>query len=747
MQFLSRHLMAVAAFCVAAWGGPSSAQILSSFDADTEGWLTYNHNTSSWEAGAGNPGGCLLLEDRTLGAAHHTWAAAPPKFLGDWSSFGAGDSLVYDLIMDNITEGAADTTAYRVWISGPGGQAKAINGPAGVPPDSIWTTFAVPFDESEWIVEWGSWSALLADVTELRIDGEYVVGLEEVHLDNVRLTSTPVPVANTCVSEAFNTAGTTEDFTFGGVDEAQNISTEGNGGGFARITDLGGPNSYGYAPSRFLGDWRPYVGTHRITVDIRVITAGTTNAGSPDFIRISGPGGAAYVSLAPADIPDGLLMWRTFEFPIDSLAWTMESGTWSGLLEYVQECRIDLEYYGGIEVIGMDNFGRIAEECGWIDNPVHVDKPDFWFRGYHSLITPSSCVFNPVDSLIYGVVATTTGGLYYASGPNAGARLAAYDRATAALADDDGDMYVSLATAGTIYRIAYGGASSLWVSGFHSGDDDPVGMAFAPPGFDGTNVSPGDIIVVDIGNTGPDEIWTFSPDVAEGELLLVPDVGTFDWIDVASSAAGDVYVADHLVPDSLFVLHPEGTLTGLAIAPPLHLIVGIAYDDIGHVIYAADDTDKAIYRINLMTGQTTKVFSGFADFAAACVDIDSGTRRLFVADVGYHRIYELEISPLTGVEDQTPRVAQLDLRVVPNPFNPSTRIYFSMVRDGLVRLDIYDVAGRRVRRLFDGRMGEGVRVVEWDGRNERGLPVASGVYFAKLTAESATASTRMVLLK
>lgn len=746
MQLHLRQVIVITSFCLLASAAPTPAQVSSTFDADTEGWLAYNHNTASWDGATGNPAGCLFMEDRITGVAHHSWAAAPPKYLGDWSGFGAGDSLVYDLIMDNMIGGVADTTAYRVWISGPGGVAKAITGPGGVPPDSVWTTFAVSFDASEWVVESGTWNDLLANVTQLSIDGEYVVGIEEVRLDNVRLTSTPVPVTNPCVSENFNNSTTTEDFSFSGVAEALNNSTEGNGDGFANISDLGGPNSYGYAPSRFLGDWRPYEGSEWITVDIRVITPGTTNAGSPDFIRISGPGGAAYVSLDAADIPHGQLRWKTFEFPIDSLAWTMESGTWSGLIEYVQECRIDLEYYNGTEVIGLDNFGRISSECDPIDNPVAVEKPDFWFRGYHSLITPSSCTFNPVDSVLYGAVATTTGGVYYATGPNAGIRLQAYDRPTALLADDDGDMYVGLVVAGTVYRIAYGGASSLWVSGFHSGDDDPAGMAFAPPGFNGANVSEGNIIIVDVGSASPDEIWTFSPDVPEGELLLVPDVGTFDWVDVASSAAGDVYVCDMFVSDSVFALHPDGYLTGIAISPPTGVMVSIVYDDVGQVLYVANDSDKAIYRINPQTGATTKVFSGFTDFAGACLDIDSGTRRLFVADVGYHRIYELEISPLTAVREQTPAYVGVRMRVVPNPFNPATRIYFTLPAPTAVQLDIYDVAGRLVRRLVEGDLPAGPQAVEWDGRNRGGVPVASGVYFARLNA-GGTATARLVLVK
>lgn len=743
-------LIVVAAALLLVTSGAASTQVISTFDTGREGWLTLSHNTATWQAGTGNPGGCLRLEDRVIGITHTTVASAPAKFLGDWSLVGPDDSLTFDVWFDNIAGNVPDTTDYRITIAGPGGRAKTLTGAAAIPPESLWTSYSIPLDPGAWVVVSGTWEDLIEDVRSIYFLGEYVTGVEVVKLDNVRLTITPGPLETDCEGETFNTAGSTADFSFEGVAEVFNNSTEGNGGGFVTVSDLGGPNSYALAPSRYLGDWRPYEGIGWVTLDIRVITAGDELFDSPDFVRISGPGGAAYVSVAAADLPHGLRKWKTYEIPIDSAAWTMESGTWSGLVAYVEECRIDMEYYNGTEVIGLDNFGRVMPGCGAIDNPVVVEIPDFWFRDYHSLITVAGVCYNPVDTLLYGVVSLASGGgLYYVTGPSSGVRRQAYDTPSAALADDDGDMFVSAVGVGYVYRIEYGGASSLWVSGFHSGDDDPVGMAFAPPGFDGAAVSAGDVIVVDIGSAGPDEIWTFSPDTAEGEQLLVPDPGSPDWIDVTSSASGNVYVCDVLEADSIFAVSPGGVVTGIALDTPVTRMVGIVYDDVGQVLYAASDgSERAIYRIQPLTGAVTKVFSGFTDFGAVPLDIDAATRRLFVADVGYHRVYELEISPLTGVRDTRPpaRPGTLALRVVPNPFNPSTAIHFTLTAPSPVRLDVFDVSGRRVRRVEAGRMDAGPQSLVWDGRDDRGRTVSSGVYFARVNA-GVTGSARLVLVK
>jgi len=85
---------------------------------------------------------------------------------------------------------------------------------------------------------------------------------------------------------------------------------------------------------------------------------------------------------------------------------------------------------------------------------------------------------------------------------------------------------------------------------------------------------------------------------------------------------------------------------------------------------------------------------------------------------------------------------------VPNPFNPSTRIEYDVPSGGArVRLDIYDVAGRRVRTLVSGRQSAGNKQVEWDGRTDAGTAVPSGVYFYRLSANGRVETRRMVLAK
>jgi flagellar hook assembly protein FlgD len=83
----------------------------------------------------------------------------------------------------------------------------------------------------------------------------------------------------------------------------------------------------------------------------------------------------------------------------------------------------------------------------------------------------------------------------------------------------------------------------------------------------------------------------------------------------------------------------------------------------------------------------------------------------------------------------------------PNPFNPSTTIKYSVASEGRVQLMVFDAAGRRIRMLVDEDQPAGSHHVTFDGRDDAGSAVASGVYFYRLDAAGVTQTRKMVLLK
>jgi hypothetical protein len=117
-----------------------------------------------------------------------------------------------------------------------------------------------------------------------------------------------------------------------------------------------------------------------------------------------------------------------------------------------------------------------------------------------------------------------------------------------------------------------------------------------------------------------------------------------------------------------------------------------------------------------------------------------------------HRPYlKVWYSTLTGIEDHTPKPARFGLsQNVPNPFNPDTRVSFTIpsgMSAGRVTLNIYDVTGRLVRKLVDEPKEAGLHTVEWNGKDRHGSTVASGVYFYRLRWNGHAESKKMVLLR
>ena len=83
----------------------------------------------------------------------------------------------------------------------------------------------------------------------------------------------------------------------------------------------------------------------------------------------------------------------------------------------------------------------------------------------------------------------------------------------------------------------------------------------------------------------------------------------------------------------------------------------------------------------------------------------------------------------------------------PNPFNPVTTIVFDLPRPGAVTLRIYDLNGRLIRTLVDGELPAATHQRQWDGTNDQGRPVPSGMYYCGLESPSSLAMRKMTLLK
>lgn len=279
---------------------------------------------------------------------------------------------------------------------------------------------------------------------------------------------------------------------------------------------------------------------------------------------------------------------------------------------------------------------------------------------------PNAAHYNPIDGKIYVnkvALDSSGGGVYRIEDDGSATLLASQSRPRGLLIDHaTGDLYYSVARAEGIYRIPYGTTTvQNWVTGFASGDDDPIGMAFVPDGWVGTIMipdgmggetllAPGMALVVDEGNGNPDRIWSWFLGTPEGEQIVYASSGVVGAIVDVTFTATDAFVAD--LAGFVFRIQADGSLTVLPTSSPLSAPSGIAADPLTGQLYVLDSGTDQLLRIDTATGQVTVVIENFTvgdnitDTAGLDVSPDGTT--LFVSDRGSDEIYVFSLVPEPG---------------------------------------------------------------------------------------------------
>ena len=98
-------------------------------------------------------------------------------------------------------------------------------------------------------------------------------------------------------------------------------------------------------------------------------------------------------------------------------------------------------------------------------------------------------------------------------------------------------------------------------------------------------------------------------------------------------------------------------------------------------------------------------------------------------------------------EDEIPTINETRISNYPNPFNPSTTIKLELVESGEIELAIYNIKGQKMRTLIDAFTNKGTFKANWNGKDEQGKPVSSGLYVVKLQKDGKETATKIMLLK
>jgi hypothetical protein len=205
------------------------------------------------------------------------------------------------------------------------------------------------------------------------------------------------------------------------------------------------------------------------------------------------------------------------------------------------------------------------------------------------------------------------------------------------------------------------------------------------------------------------------------------------------------------------------TSTGNRVLPSLHVLKENDVSDITLAYLYEGTSPHQIRYIYLENAQSTPhnfwpSYSGVNDYSPVALphqraytirgtDNSIGSAVLYVDSSG--GLY-FDASSFTDVEDEVEdkpiRRFSLDQNY-PNPFNPATKIEFALSKSGQVKIEIFNVLGEKVKTLMDQHLKAGRQLVEWNGKDESGEEVASGVYFYRLQTKDFTETKKMVLIR
>jgi len=246
--------------------------------------------------------------------------------------------------------------------------------------------------------------------------------------------------------------------------------------------------------------------------------------------------------------------------------------------------------------------------------------------------------------------------------------------------------------------------------------------------------------------------------LADGKILLVgttPGANTSNWTALRFNSDG--------TPDDLFGTNGRtdvsfGDLDGNSGCYDATIDAG------GKILLAgrAGNGQPALARL-LSDGNLNSTFSGDGMFT---VNLNGGggthyfTRVLILPDgriltAGFGNLSgggdfflaRFWPSDVTGVDEAEVRPTQLVIHALPNPSHARMTIFLQQPGEQLVNVGIFDVAGREVRRIFDGRLPAGAHRIPWDGRDASGREAPAGVYFAKLSSAGQKQVVKLIRIR
>jgi Concanavalin A-like lectin/glucanases superfamily/FlgD Ig-like domain/Putative Ig domain len=247
-----------------------------------------------------------------------------------------------------------------------------------------------------------------------------------------------------------------------------------------------------------------------------------------------------------------------------------------------------------------------------------------------------------------------------------------------------------------------------------------------------------------------------------------PVTGVFSWTPTAEQAPGEYTFSVRTTDDGTPPLHDEEEITVRVFEEPPPPICNVDPPELDFATVAPGDSLALTFSIlntgyGILSGDVGEVCDQFRiDSGAGPFELGTGDSLVVTVifepqeEGEFECIVTLGAATCTDVycmgqgaitsdtEDQIP-VFTLMLNC-PNPFNPTTRIDFGVPVESNTRLVVYNIAGRRVRTLVDARLPAGFHAARWDGCDDKGNALGSGVYLIRLSAGGPTKVRKLLLV-
>ena len=263
-----------------------------------------------------------------------------------------------------------------------------------------------------------------------------------------------------------------------------------------------------------------------------------------------------------------------------------------------------------------------------------------------------------------------------------------------------------------------------------------------------------------------DRYWSF--DYGPVHFVMIDQ-----YVDYSSGSAQHAWIASDLAstskPWKMVVLHEPGWTAGGGHEnnatvqndiQPLCELHGVSIVFGGHNHYYARAVVNGIHHITTGGGGAPlhtpnlgypNIVAGASAYHYCDIEIDDGSLSFVAVSTSGDTLDEFTVAgTVTAVEmdEEKPPFRKFVLHdAFPNPFNPQTTISFTIPAASRVELNIYDVNGRKVRTLVQRELAAGRFSYSWDGKNDAGRRVDSGLYFCVLNSGEKTQSKKLLLLR